>query len=68
MFEVLPLVSILDAFLLGFPEVTTSFGLPQRLLVLPWELLGYGARPASLSIGALEHIVTALLTYITPCQ
>lgn len=40
---VLPLLSLLDAVLLGFAEVAT-FGLPQRLLILPWELLGHGTR------------------------
>lgn len=40
---VLPLLSLLDAVLLGFAEVAT-FGLPQRLLILPWELFGHGTR------------------------
>lgn len=56
---VLPLLSLLDAALLGFAEVMTS-GLTQRLLILPWELLGHGTRPANLSIWALgRHYCSA---------
>lgn len=56
---VLPLLSLLDAVLLGFAEVST-FGLPQRLLILPWELLGHGTR---LPTWASEpwNVITALL-------
>lgn len=39
MFEVLPLVSLLDAILLGFAEVTTSFGLHKDCWFSPGSFL-----------------------------